>query len=39
VSAAAVSATVLGAGRERRSKYNNLRNHRQTFHGSIVLLP
>jgi hypothetical protein len=37
--AAAVTAAVLGADRKRCSKNNNQRNHCQTFHGSIVLLP
>jgi hypothetical protein len=36
---AAVSRAVLGAGGKRCSKYDNQRNHCQTFHGYIVLLP
>jgi hypothetical protein len=36
---AAVSRAVLGAGGKRCSKCDNQRNHCQTFHGYIVLLP
>jgi hypothetical protein len=37
--AAAVTSAVLGADRKRCCKYKNQRNHCQTFHGYIVLLP